>query len=147
MKTVKILAFSLALFMASSGFASSIHWQTNYTAAKEQAEKESKPMLLLFTGSDWCGWCKKLENEVFDKPEFQNQMGGKLIFVMLDFPMAAKQSPQLKSQNEELKNKYNVTGFPTVVVINPQGKVLGTTGYKAGGPKAYADHLLQIIGK
>ncbi len=136
------------VFAAATAFAaSSINWQTDYSKAVQQAKSESKPILLFFTGSDWCGWCKKLDNEVFKSPDFANRMADKMIFVDLDFPMSSNQSPQVKQQNEQLKNKYHINGFPTVIVLDPNENVLGKTGYKAGGAKAYADHLSNIIRK
>ncbi len=148
MKTFKFLSFFLMVFVATTAFAaSSVNWKTDYQQAVQQAKSESKPILLYFTGSDWCGWCKKLDKEVFHTSDFANRMGDKMIFVDVDFPMASTQSQQVKSQNEKLKNKYSIKGFPTVVILDQNENVMGQTGYKPGGPQAYANHLSQIIGK
>jgi protein disulfide-isomerase len=103
-------------------------------------------MLLFFTGSDWCGWCNKIEEEAIDTPEFAEIAGNKFIFVKLDFPLYANQDPQVKAQNKALQQKFDVRGFPTLVIIDPvQNQSIGTTGYRPGGGKAFADHLLKMV--
>jgi thioredoxin-related protein len=113
-------------------------WETNYSAALEQAAKQNKMVLLDFTGSDWCGWCLKLQKDTFSKPEFQKFAAESLILVELDFPRGKQQSDGLKKQNEELAEKFGVQGFPTLVLLDPQGKEAArNVGYLAGGPEAF----------
>jgi protein disulfide-isomerase len=113
-------------------------WETNYSAALEQAAKQNKMVLLDFTGSDWCGWCIKLQKDTFSKPEFQKFATESLILVELDFPRGKQQSDELKRQNEELAEKFGVQGFPTLVLLDPQGKEADrNVGYLAGGPEAF----------
>ncbi len=120
-------------------------WMTDFEAAKAKAVAEQKPMLLDFTGSDWCGWCIKLDKEVFSQQAFQAYAADSLVLVELDFPRRKAQSDELKAQNEALAQKYNIRGFPTIVVLSPEGELLGRTGYRPGGPEAYVDHLKAIV--
>jgi len=118
-----------------------VEWQTDWTAAKQQAAEENKPLFLFFTGSNWCSWCNRLESEVLSTPEFTSRMGDKFIFVKLDFPRGESQSETLKKQNKVLQDTYEVSSYPTVILVNSQGEVINSTGYRSGGAAAYADHL------
>jgi len=123
-----------------------VPWQTNYEQAVQQAKATSKPLLLFFTGSDWCGWCNKLDEEAFETAEFANAAANQFIFVKLDFPLYTSQDPQLKSQNKELQQKFDVRSFPTVIVVDPkQNQQMGVTGYRPGGGKSFADYLLKMV--
>ncbi len=123
------------------------NWETDYAAAVEKAQKENKSLLLNFTGSDWCGWCKRLKREVFSQPEFQEYAEENLILVELDFPKYKKLSEAEQSQNSQLANKHSVRGFPTILLLNPQEDVLLNTGYRRGGPESYVEHLEEAIKK
>jgi thioredoxin-related protein len=102
-----------------------------------QAKKEHKLVLLDFTGSDWCGWCKKLDAETFSKPEFTDYAKKNVVLVEVDFPAQKQQSSDLKAANKALQQKYHVDGYPTLVVLKPDGMVAcQQTGYLAGGPSA-----------
>ncbi len=122
-------------------------WMTNFAAAKKLAKKENKPILVDFSGSDWCGWCIKLDKEVFSTKAFKEYAKKNLVLLMLDFPRGKKQAASLKKQNMQLARKYKVQGFPTVLLLNASGKVLATTGYQAGGPEKYIAHLKQLLKK
>lgn len=138
----------LTPFLLWSQFCSAgITWSEDYSAALKQAKETHKPILLLFTGSDWCTWCKKLEKEVFETKEFEDKAGDAFIFVRLDFPMKGKESqPQaIRDQNSKLKTTFNVTGFPTVILLDDNGQKITSTGYKAGGGANYADCLLKTL--
>lgn len=149
MKKLMILAAVFGLVCSLSVRAGGGEgWETDFKKAVERATKENKPLLLDFTGSDWCGWCIKLDKEVFSKESFKKWAESNLVLVSLDFPRKKQQSAELKKQNEELSEKYNVEGFPTIILLASDGKkVLGTTGYQSGGPDAYVKHLQEIIGK
>lgn len=146
MKKVLMMMFAM-FFMANtaSAFSGGINWHTDYEKAKIEAQKASKPMVLFFTGSDWCHWCKKLDAEVFHDPEFAKAAGDKFIFVLLDFPSKGNQSAQEKEQNQKLKNKFSIQGFPTLIILDSNQQQVGTTGYSAGGGKAYANDLLKMV--
>src|SRR6266550_1824552 len=137
MKTMKKIVIglfaSLALLQAG---AEELHWLTDLPKAQAKAKEEKKLVMLDFTGSDWCGWCIKLHKEVFSKPEFAEYAKKNLVLVEVDFPRAKKQSAELKKANEELQAKYKIEGYPTIIVLNGEGKKVGVTGYVEGGPKA-----------
>jgi len=97
-------------------------WLTDFEAAKKQAAAEKKPILMFFTGSDWCGWCKKLHADVLDKDEFQQFAKDNLVLLELDFPQNIKQSDELKKQNNELNKKFDISGYPTMVLLASDGE-------------------------
>ncbi len=149
---MKLLLSLFTVFMITGtlladeqGSGEGLKWYTNYQQAAEVAQKDRKPMILFFTGSDWCGWCKKLDKEVFATPEFAQMAGNKFVYVMLDFPMNQQQSEDIKQQNAQLKQRYGVTGYPTVVILDQSGGFLAETGYRSGGGAAYAKYLSEFF--
>jgi protein disulfide-isomerase len=130
---------------ASAQNADSIQWNTNFDDALAQAQERQLPIFLLFEGSDWCGWCKKLNSEILQTPTFAKMMGNKMIFVSLDFPARTPLPPDQAAHNEQLKQKYGVSGFPTVVILDSQGRRLTNMGYIPGGPKNYAEQIQVVI--
>jgi thiol-disulfide isomerase/thioredoxin len=115
-------------------------------AAKAQATKEKQDLLLDFTGSDWCGWCIKLVDEVFSKDAFKTGVKDKFVLVELDFPQKKELSPELKAQNEALQKEMKVQGFPTIMLCDTTGKPYAKTGYQPGGPEKYVEHLTELQG-
>lgn len=113
----------LAAAVAAPAF--SLDWVTDFDAAKAQAAKEGKAVLVDFTGSDWCGFCIKLKKEVFDSPEFDAYAKDKFVCLEIDLPQGDKISEEQKKINEELSEQYNVDGFPSIFVMTPQGYVVG----------------------
>jgi protein disulfide-isomerase len=135
MKTMLIgMVGALALLQAG---AEELTWMTDVPKAVEKAKAEKKLVMLDFTGSDWCGWCIKLHNEVFSKPAFAEYAKKNLVLVEVDFPRTKKLSAELKKANDQLLEKYKVEGFPTIIALNGEGKKVGETGYVEGGPKAW----------
>jgi protein disulfide-isomerase len=134
-----LIAVGLTLISITASAESS--WVTDYKKAQEDAKAGKKLMLLEFTGSDWCGWCMKLDKEVFSTPEFQNYASRNLILVKLDFPRRRPQTEALKKQNEQLAQKYGIQGFPTIIVLNGQGEKVGELGYMEGGPSPFLAKL------
>jgi protein disulfide-isomerase len=139
---VKFFRLLLVTSLVSGGIIASSEaaegWKTDYTAALAEAAKENKMVLLDFTGSDWCGWCIKLQKDTFSKPEFKKFAQESLVLVELDFPRGKTQSDELKKQNEELAEKFGIQGFPTLVLLDPQGKeATRNVGYLQGGPEAF----------
>jgi thioredoxin-related protein len=117
-------------------------WATNLPKALEQAKAENKIVLLDFTGSDWCVWCIKFDDDILSKPEFASYAKTNLVMVMLDFPNAKKQSEAVKKANKDLQGKFKVEGFPTYVALTPDGKEIGRqAGYLSGGPQAFIAEL------
>lgn len=120
-------------------------WMTNFELAQSQAKINNKPILLSFSGSDWCGWCIKLDKEVFDTQEFKDWAKDNLILVNLDFPRNKSIPADEKAQNEKLYETFDIEGFPTVILLNSDGKVIGRTGYQTGGAAEYIKHLKSFI--
>ncbi len=116
-------------------------WMTNFEAAKTKAKAEHKLMLVDFTGSDWCGWCIKLHQEVFDLPEFKNEAPKKFVLVELDFPQQKQLSEELTAQNRKLQEKFKVQGFPSIFLTDANGKAITKMGYMAGGPVKYLEAM------
>jgi len=119
----------------------------DFEAAKKEAAAFKQPIFAFFTGSDWCGWCKKLHSEVLETKEFEKFAADNLILLEIDFPHEKRQSSKIKKQNEGLANKYSVNGFPTVLLLDSDGKQLGQTGYQPGGGEAYVKSLKEILDK
>jgi protein disulfide-isomerase len=140
-------ALFLAVACGTLSFAS-VHaeaiWQTDFPKAQEEARTNHKLLLLNFTGSDWCGWCMRLEAEVFSKPEFAEYAKQRLVLVTVDFPRAKPLSDEVRRQNRALAEKYGVEGFPTIVVLNGDGKPVGALGYQPGGPSAFIEELKKL---
>jgi protein disulfide-isomerase len=141
-----ICIFSSLTQAQTPGARATIQWQTNYEQAVQQSKATNKPLILFFTGSDWCGWCNKLDEEALETIEFADTIANKFIFVKLDFPLYSNQDPQAKAQNKELQQRFDVRSFPTIVVVDPkQNQQIGVTGYRPGGGKLFAEHLLKMV--
>jgi thiol-disulfide isomerase/thioredoxin len=119
-------------------------WMTDFDAAKKKAAAEGKDLFINFTGSDWCGWCIRLDKEVFSQKLFVYEAQKRFVFVYLDFPKNIKQSDALKAQNEKLAQVYGVEGFPTIVLATADGRPYAKTGYEEGGPLVYLRHLAEL---
>ena len=140
MKT--LIATLLTSWLAFTATAGELTWLTDLPAAQAQAKKEKKLVLMDFTGSDWCGWCIKLNNDVFSQTEFIEYAKKNLVLVELDFPSKKPQSAELKAANKKLQAEHKVTGFPTIIAMSADGKVLWKQpGYMQGGPKAWIGKL------
>ena len=119
-------------------------WLTDFAAAKAQAKKQHVDILMDFTGSDWCGWCIKLHQEVFDTGEFQKEIGKHFVLLELDYPQKKKLPEALVKQNDELKDAFAIEGYPTIMLVDDEGKPYAQTGYQPGGPTAYLKHLGEL---
>ena len=122
----------------SAAAAAAQGWQTDFAAAKAQAANENKKLLLDFTGSDWCGYCMKLEDEVLSTAAFRN-FAKDYILVRLDFPRTKQLPPAEKRQNDALARQFQVDGYPTLIELDPSGReITRQVGYEPGsGPRAY----------
>jgi thioredoxin-related protein len=140
----KFLLPNLISLLAATVMAADPAWLTDYAAAKAKAKADNKLMLLDFTGSDWCGWCKRLNVEVFSQPQFQEYAAKNLVLVELDFPRWKEQSDTVKKQNRQLAAEYQIEGFPTLIVLNREGKKVGILGYMEGGPAVFIAALEKI---
>jgi thioredoxin-related protein len=154
MKKILVIAF-LTLTTMSTQAQEGLTWHTDMTKATDLSIKENKPMFLFFTGSDWCGWCIRLQKEVFKTPEFVKWAKENVVLVELDFPRKNEQTEAVKMQNAQLQQQLQVRGYPTVWFVSAtktaDAKVnlnaLGSSGYVAGGPQVWIDGANQIIKK
>jgi len=139
------LAAALPAFMlAFSSLRAADSWATDFEKAKAAAVKDGKDLLMDFTGSDWCGWCIRLQEEVFSKDAFQQEAPKHFVLVELDFPQGKEQSEALKQQNEKLQLEYGVEGFPSIILADAQGRPYAVTGYEPGGAARYLAHLAEL---
>ncbi|MBI2441958.1 MAG: thioredoxin family protein, partial [Lentisphaerae bacterium] len=97
------------------------------------------------TGSDWCGWCIKLDKEVFSKNEFKVFAKDHLVLFVADFPSRKKLPAATRAQNEQLAQTYGIEGYPTVLLLDAAGEVIARTGYQSGGAAAYVKHLKELL--
>jgi protein disulfide-isomerase len=113
-------------------------WTTDYKAALAQAKAQNKLVLLDFTGSDWCGYCQALDKEVLTQQAFKDFADANYIQVTVDFPQRTQLPDALKQQNDALGKQFSIQGFPTLIVLDADGKELGRqVGYDPGsGPPA-----------
>lgn len=112
-----------ALFMADN------IWLTDFTEAKKQAKEKHQPILLNFSGSDWCVPCIRMKKQYFSSESFQAYAGNNLVLLNADFPRRTKNklSDQQQKQNDALAEQYNPSGkFPYTLLLDAEGKVLKT---------------------
>ncbi len=139
------LATGVSLALVTPAFAGGEGWTQDFAAAKAQAAQEGKDLLIDFTGSDWCGWCIKLDKEVFQKDAFKSVIHDDFVLVMLDYPRdQTLVTDEVREQNEELQKTYAVQGFPTIFLTDAEGRPYAQTGYQQGGPEAYLEHLGEL---
>ncbi len=135
MKNFRLILTGIVAVMLGAGPArADVSWLTDYQEAQKQAKSSNKLLLLDFTGSDWCGFCIRLHREVFSQPEFQEYAKNNLVLMEVDFPRGKEQTQSLRMQNQNLAHQYNIEGFPTIIVLNGEGKQLGALGYIPTGP-------------
>jgi thioredoxin-related protein len=118
-------------------------WRTDLSRAAADASQNQRLLLLNFSGSDWCGWCKKLDAEVFSQPAFQAYAASNLVAVLADFPRRTKLDEKLQAQNDRLMRHFQVEGFPTILLFNPAGEFIARLGYQPGGPEAFIQSIQQ----
>lgn len=141
--------FSIALLSttlhAQDGGTPAASWVQDFAKAKAQAKSEKKHLLVDFTGSDWCGWCIKLDQEVFSKDVFKTEAPKSFVLVKLDFPKdESLVTPEIKAQNEKLQEQFAIQGFPTILLMDAEGRPYAQTGYEKGGPDKYLTMLADM---
>ena len=141
-----VIALTVTVVTAGAALAAA-GWNDDYDKAVATAKAEKKMVLLDFTGSDWCSWCMKLDKEVFSKKEFKDYAKENLVLMEVDFPQTKPQPKKLQEQNEKLKNEHAIQGYPTIVVLNSDGKKVGELGYMEGGPAPFIAKLNELKGK
>ena len=146
---MKSLLHIAAAILATATLAfGSEGWMTDWEAAKAKSKEEKKPILICLTGSDWCGWCIKLEKEVFSKKEFQDFAKENLILMEADYPKKKEQPAELKKQNAALEKKYLKGGYPTVFLLDAEGEKLSDDlGEFGHDPEKWIVKLKELIAK
>ena len=141
--------FLLLAFCAvfQTGRSESVEWFTDAEAAQARAKAENKLVLLDFTGSDWCIWCQRLKRDVFDKPEFAQFAQSKLVLVEVDFPQRKTLSEAQQQANARLDKTYSINSYPTIILLDPDGKQVGRMGYVFGGAPAFIAKLERKVAK
>jgi len=125
----KMFSLIAVLFCLSLDLqAADAKWHTDLPEAQALAKKEKKLVFMDFTGSDWCGWCMKLKQEVFSTPEFNNYARTNLVLVEVDLPRFKPMSPETLARNTKLQEQYRAEGFPTIVVLDTAGRELWRLG-------------------
>jgi thioredoxin-related protein len=146
---VRAVASSLVMTVLICSFAVAEDgaWMQDFAKAKSTAAEKKLPILALFTGSDWCPWCIKLNSEILSTDDFKTFAKDNLVLFIADFPRKSEQSKEIKKQNQDLADKYKVEGFPTVVLMDAAGKELGRLGYQEGGGKVFVESLKKLLKK
>lgn len=146
------IAFLFVISSVAVQAQDGLTWHTDLNKAIEISRQEQKPVFLFFTGSDWCGWCIRLQNEVFKTPEFISWAKEKVVLVEVDFPRRTAQAEELKKQNMELQQAFSIQGYPSVRIVKAgmkDGKtnfeLLGESGYLAGGPTVWLDSANKML--
>ncbi|MBL8748873.1 MAG: thioredoxin family protein [Planctomycetes bacterium] len=120
-------------------------WVQDFAKAKAQAKAEKKHLLVDFTGSDWCHWCQKLDEEVLSKDVFKNEVPKSFVLVKLDFPQNEELvTKEIREQNDKLQQEYEIQGFPTILLMDCEGRPYAQTGYDDGGPEKYVGMLADM---
>ncbi len=118
-------------------------WLVDYAKARDVAKQLKRPLLIDFTGSDWCGWCVKLEEEVFTRKEFQTWAKERVVLLKIDFPRRTPLPPLVAATNQKLAQQFAVSGYPTVLLVDPESETsLRKWGYFAGGPQKWVEGMV-----
>lgn len=145
MKKLLLLAMMFCAVFAVS--AEETKWETNFEVAKKLSKESKKPLLVLFTGSDWCRWCKKLEKNILSTEKFKEFAKDKVVFLYLDFPDKKKMPLNERMQNRKLAEKYNVEGYPSLLVISPTGKTGKAFGIDSSSWETFSKKVNEEIEK
>ncbi|MBK1882453.1 thioredoxin family protein [Luteolibacter pohnpeiensis] len=143
---VQIPALAVLLLGSVLPLSASDSWSSDFAASRQKAESEGKSMLLDFTGSDWCSWCHRLSNEVFDQAGFEEAISKNFVLVEVDFPQNKSiLSQETIEQNNTLAKQFAIKGYPTILLCDAEGIPYGSTGYRAGGLEPYMEHLNLMV--
>lgn len=146
---MKKLFLALVLLIGITSSAQ-IERVKNLTEAKTLASQEQKDIMIVFSGSDWCVPCMRLDKEILSQPGFENYASKKIVLIKADFPSRTKNkkliSKEQQAYNAKLFEKYNPKGiFPFVVILNNKGEEIAETGYKKMSPSGYASYIDNLI--
>lgn len=135
-----------ALLLAPAFTATGDLFTQDLERAKADAVASGRNLLLDFTGSDWCIWCQRLDGEVFQVEPFAQQVTQQFVPVTLDYPRDTSRVPEeFRARNEELRQRYGIRGYPTIILADAAGRPFAATGYREGGPEAYLKHLDELL--
>lgn len=143
---MKKFLYLFCLLSASTLFAQ--EWKNSYVDALIEAKDENKMIFLVFSGSDWCAPCIKLDENVWTSDAFRDHADANYVLYKADFPRKKTNRLQdaLVAENKALAERYNPEGhFPLVLLLNTEGGVLGRTGYRKGAPETYIEHLNSFV--
>ena len=144
----KILVLSLVLLAGISLKASAGNdWKVNFEEAKKSAEERHLPIFAYFSGSDWSDDCMRFDIIVLQKKEFQEFASVNLVLFQADLPRKKPLAEDIKKQNIELRKKYGISIYPSVLLLNFEGKIIATKNYDKGDPALYVNELRKLIGK
>ena len=142
----RTFALLLLTFILPNANASLSYWQTNYNAALAKARSEEKPLLIYFTGSDWCLWCQKLDRELLNQEAFAGEIEELAVPILLDFPQRRKLPPREARHNREFKSRFKVEAFPTIILYDPSmNKEIWRHSYFDTAPRPYLDTLKSLL--
>ena len=145
----KAMSLAISLAVASAAFGAELSksvpkgWDEDFEAGKATAEKSGKLILLAFSGSDWCGWCVKMDKDIYSDKKFVRAAKKDFELVLIDSPQDKSiLSPLAKKQNPDLLKKYHIRGFPCSILVHPDGtESKRFSGYQRGGPEAFLEAL------
>ena len=135
---MKKILFGLLVLVSNIGLAQD--WQTDFEEAKKIATEQDKNIIIVFSGSDWCAPCIKLDKNIWQSEVFKKEAAEEWVLVKANFPRkkANELSKEQTEHNRKLAEKYNIEGsFPLVVILDKNGKVLGKMGFKNVSPEEY----------
>ena len=147
LKSILTLAACACSFLALAASSTPKGFTDDLDAALAEAKKTGKYVYACFSGSDWCIWCKRLEGEVFSDKEcdFTGSLKDDYLFVFIDRPRdASVLSDAAKARNPKLIKQYEIHGYPTVLILDGDGKQVAKTGYRKGGAKPYVAYLKDV---
>ena len=134
-----------ALAASAAGTSTPVGFTDDMDAALKSAKDSGRLVYACFSGSDWCGWCKKLDKEVLSKTNFVDSVANDYVLVYVDSPSnKGLLSEKAQKANPKLVEKYAIRGFPTALVLDADGKEVARTGYRRGGADKYARHLKSL---
>ena len=136
MKIIYVFLFFLSFSLTAQ------NWENDWKVATQKSKKNNQKLILVFSGSDWCIPCIKLEKEIWEAESFKAYALENYVLLRADFPKRKKNALSIEKQthNDKLAERFNAAGyFPLVVVISPEEKVLGQLGYEKSTPEKYIE--------
>ena len=141
----QILIALVVSTVAASVFSAGTYWSENYDATISEAELDGKLAILVFTAPDWCHWCRKLDQELFDAPGFDASISELALLVKIDFPRSRRSHPRRDRRNLQLKQQFEVQAFPTVILYDlTRASERFRHGYLRTTPEAYRVFLQRL---